>query len=142
MEFIDFLTSFFETTKISVPEAIMFVCFGMSWPVSIIKALKTKKVTGKSPLFMALIAIGYFSGITHKALYSRNFLVILYLFNLSMILIDLWLYAKYTLREKKITQILGTWTRTALTRNREAKGQLTRSPPLQAIHDHILFKNP
>ena len=31
-------------------EALMLICFGLSWPVSILKALRTK-VSGKSPLY-------------------------------------------------------------------------------------------
>ncbi len=89
-----FITSFFEATEISILEAIMLICFGISWPVSVSKALKTKIVIGKSPLFMSMVAIGYASGISHKILYSRDYLVVLYIFNLSMILIDLYLYTK------------------------------------------------
>ena len=36
-------------------EATMLICFGVSWPVSIAKALRTKEVAGKSPWFMILI---------------------------------------------------------------------------------------
>ena len=95
MEIVSFVTSFFETTTISFLEAIMLICWGASWPVSIIKALRTKTVHGKSPLFMLLIAIGYVSAISHKVLYSRDCLVLIYLFNLSMILTDLYLYTRY-----------------------------------------------
>ena len=98
MDIILFVTSFFETSHISILEATMLLCFGMSWPVSVFKALRTKIVTGKSPLSLALIATGYLSGISHKVMYSRDFLVILYMFNLSMILTDLYLYTKYNLR--------------------------------------------
>jgi hypothetical protein len=92
-----FVTSFFEATDISILEAIMLICFGISWPVSVLKALMTKIVVGKSPLFMSLVAIGYVSGISHKIMYSRDYLVVLYMFNLSMILIDLYLYTRYNL---------------------------------------------
>jgi hypothetical protein len=71
----------------------------VSWPVSVFKALRTKKVSGKSPIFMSLIAIGYVSAILHKMLYSYDYLVLLYLFNLSMILTDLFLYTRYNLRD-------------------------------------------
>ena len=98
MNSIQFITSFFEATEISVLEALMLICFGISWPVSVIKALKTKIVIGKSPLFMSLVALGYMSGISHKIFYSRDYLVILYIFNLSMILSDLYLYSRYNLR--------------------------------------------
>ncbi|MGB3212728.1 MAG: hypothetical protein WBB19_18645 [Desulforhopalus sp.] len=95
MDIPGFVASFFESSEISVLEAIMLICFGVSWPVSIIKAVKTKIVQGKSPLFMSLIAIGYISGISHKILYSRDYLVVIYVFNLSMILADLYLYTRY-----------------------------------------------
>ncbi len=93
-----FMPCFVNAPEISILEAIMLVCWGMSWPVSIIKTLRTKKVNGKSPVFISLIAIGYVSAILHKLLYSCDYLVVLYLFNLSMILIDLYLYTRYNLR--------------------------------------------
>ena len=99
MDIIDIVISSFQTTKISLLEAIMLICWGMSWPVSIIKTLRTKKVSGKSPIFMSLIAVGYVSAILHKVLYSYDYLVLLYLFNLSMILTDLFLYTRYNLRD-------------------------------------------
>ncbi len=102
MDIIGFVTSFFETTRISFFEAIMFICFGLSWPVSIIKALRTKIVHGKSPLFMSLIAFGYLCGVSHKILYSRDYLVLIYMFNLAMILTDLYLYNRYNLRGAKV----------------------------------------
>jgi len=99
MDIIGIVTSSFEATKISPLEAIMLICWGVSWPVSVFKALRTKKVSGKSPIFMSLIAIGYVSAILHKMLYSYDYLVLLYLFNLSMILTDLFLYTRYNLRD-------------------------------------------
>ncbi len=102
MHLLDFIVSFFGTTQISILEAAMLLCFGLSWPVSVIKALRTKIVTGKSPFFMALVAIGYTNGILHKAMYSRDWLIILYMFNLSMILFDLYLYSRYNYREKEL----------------------------------------
>lgn len=99
MDHVNFFTSFARSTQISVPEAVMFVCFGLSWPISVGKALRTKKVSGKSPLFMTIIAFGYLCGVAHKIYYSRDLLIVLYLFNLVMILIDLGLYLKYRVGE-------------------------------------------
>lgn len=94
-----------DTFEISIFEAAMLICFGLSWPVSILKTLKTKVVSGKSPLFVALIAVGYICGITHKLLYSMDSLVILYFFNLFLILTDLFLYWRYNNREIILTTI-------------------------------------
>lgn len=102
MDISGLLTSFFESNKISIFEGIMLICFGFSWPVSIIKALRTKTVRGKSPLFMSLIAIGYIFGITHKLLYSFDYLIVLYMLNLTMILTDLYLYTRYSLQDAKV----------------------------------------
>jgi hypothetical protein len=83
-------------TPLSVFEAIMIICFGVSWPVSIAKALRTKVVVGKSPMFMIIVCVGYLSGVAHKLLYSRDWITILYITNFIMVIIDLALYRKYS----------------------------------------------
>ena len=80
---------------LSVFEAAMLICFGASWPISIAKAIRTKVVSGKSPLFMALICVGYISGLIHKLLFSRDLVMILYAINLTAVAIDLGLYFYY-----------------------------------------------
>ena len=79
----------------SIFEVIMLVCFGLSWPISISKALRTKKVEGKSPVFMAVICLGYLSGILHKVLYAPDWVVVLYIINFLMVATDLVLYYRY-----------------------------------------------
>ena len=76
-------------------EAIMLACFGLGWPVSIIKTLKTRVVAGKSPLFMGIVWVGYVSGIVHKMVTSPDWVLCLYAINLVMISIDFALYLKY-----------------------------------------------
>jgi len=76
-------------------EAIMLACFGLGWPVSIIKTLKTRVVAGKSPLFMGIVWVGYVSGIIHKIVASPDWVLGLYAINLVMIGIDFALYLKY-----------------------------------------------
>jgi hypothetical protein len=80
----------------SLFEALMLVCFGFSWPVSIAKALRTKVVAGKSPVFMAIVCLGYVSGIVHKALYAFDWVIALYAINLVMVVFDLVLYFAYS----------------------------------------------
>ena len=36
-------------------EAVMVICFGISWPLSIIKSVKSKSTKGKSLIFMIFI---------------------------------------------------------------------------------------
>lgn len=79
----------------SIFEIIMLVCFGFSWPVSIAKSVKIKNVTGKSPLFMMIVILGYFSGVIHKYLYAYDAVIYLYVLNMIMVFIDLMLYYRY-----------------------------------------------
>ncbi len=76
-------------------EVGMLVCFGASWPLSIAKAVRTKIVAGKSPLFMAVLCCGYACGIAHKLLYSLDWVVALYALNLVLVATDLALYFMY-----------------------------------------------
>lgn len=86
-------------------EIIMLVCFACSWPVSIVKALKTKIVIGKSPFFMIIIIIGYIFGIIHKLVNEPgNWVVWLYVLNLVIVSCDLFLYFKYIEQNRRDLQ--------------------------------------
>ena len=82
-------------------ESLMLICFGVSWPVSIAKALRTRFVRGKSWVFMTLVIIGYISGVLHKILNPDPItghvspVVWLYLLNLAMVVVDLLLYIRF-----------------------------------------------
>ena len=76
-------------------EAIMLICFGLSWPISIAKTLRARRVEGKTPLFMIAITIGYASGIVHKVLHAFDWVTAIYALNLTMVLIDLALYYRF-----------------------------------------------
>ncbi len=77
-------------------EAGMLICFGISWPTSIAKSLRTKNVSGKSPMFMAIVAMGYVSGILHKVFFNYDWVVWLYVLNFLMVSFDLFLYFRYS----------------------------------------------
>ena len=83
-------------------EAAMLICFGISWPVSIAKSVRTKVVSGKSPLFMAILCLGYLCGFTHKLLYSMDWIIALYALNFVLVAIDLTLYFKYLPHEQQV----------------------------------------
>ncbi len=84
-------------------EAAMLIAFGCSWPASIVKSLRTRFVRGKSPIFMAIVLLGYACGILHKVLNpppeTAGFLArhILWLYWLDMALVgtDLALYFRF-----------------------------------------------
>lgn len=44
----------------------MLVCFGLSWPISVIKSIKSGTAKGKSIIFTCVILFGYVCGIIGK----------------------------------------------------------------------------
>ena len=43
-------------------EVAMLVLFGVSWPLSLVKSIRSKSTKGKSLLFLILIDCGYICG--------------------------------------------------------------------------------
>jgi len=74
-------------------EAFMVICFGISWPFSIIKSIKSKTAKGKSLLFMSFVLVGYAFGIGSK-LASDNitYVFFFYVLNFVMVASDIALY--------------------------------------------------
>lgn len=85
----------------SIFEAGMLLCFGAAWPVSIIKALKTKSTNGKSVVFLFIVLFGYISGILHKLIFSLDIVIVFYIINLIMVSIDTALYFYHRRLENK-----------------------------------------
>ena len=74
-------------------EFIMLACFGLSWPISVYKSLKSGSTQGKSVVFIVAIIIGYISGILGKIVNQQyTYVLILYCVNLIVVSIDLFLY--------------------------------------------------
>ena len=76
-------------------EALMLVCFGLAWPFSIYRMLKTKKSSGKSIPFVAIILLGYVSGTCYQWFGERDFVIYLYILNTAMVVMDIALTVKY-----------------------------------------------
>lgn len=70
----------------------MLVCFGAAWPFSIYKSYKSRTNKGKSLLFMAVVLVGYVSGIMHKMFYNMDIVLWLYVLNAALVAADLGLY--------------------------------------------------
>ena len=87
----------------SVFEAGMMVCFGISWPVAALKTYKCKCVHGKSIHFSMLILLGYLCGITHKVLDDMDCVFWLYILNTIFLLLDMYLYWLYKDNKAPIT---------------------------------------
>lgn len=82
-------------------ELLMVLCFGISWPISIAKTLKTKCVSGKSPLFIIFIIMGYIFIIISKLISGDiKYTFYFYWLNLAMTSFDLSLQIYYRKKEK------------------------------------------
>lgn len=77
-------------------EAIMLICFGCAWPLSIAKMLKTKSSGGKSVAFLCIVLVGYFSGICFEITGEFSKVIILYILNTFLVSTDLFLTIKYS----------------------------------------------
>lgn len=80
-------------------EALMIVCFGLSWPMSIIKAYKARTAKGTSIFFMSFIELGYVCGIISKLIENdwspvRILAFVFYIINLVMVGIGICLYIR------------------------------------------------
>lgn len=82
----------------SILEAIMLLCFGAAWPLSIRRSYKSRTTNGKSLGFLLVLILGYIAGIANKFIYNYDFVVYLYMLNLTMVSIDACLW----IRNKKI----------------------------------------
>lgn len=84
-------------------EAIMLVCFGVSWPISIYKSWKSRKVGSKSVVFLYAILVGYVAGIVNKLLYSPDVVLVLYIINFFLVATDIGLYYRNVRLEKQLS---------------------------------------
>jgi hypothetical protein len=74
-------------------ETFMIVSFGISWPVSISKSIRSRTAKGKSLVFMLFVLFGYACGITSKLLRGNlTYVFIFYVLNFVMVAIDLYLF--------------------------------------------------
>lgn len=85
----------------SIFEALMLICFGSAWPVSIYKSYTSRTNSGKSLGFLIIIFIGYLSGVTHKVLYSQDLVIYLYILNALMVFTDILLYFRNSKYDNK-----------------------------------------
>lgn len=86
----------------SIFESIMLICFGLSWPLNVIKAYKAKTAKGTSLPFILLIITGYISGITAKLITGQiNYVLIVYLLNLAIVSLNIVVYFRNVSLDRK-----------------------------------------
>ena len=91
-------------------EATMIICFGISWPLSVYKAWKSKTAKGMSILFLGFIIIGYTAGIVSKIINptfdwsTRWWIFVCYCFNFTMVSINIGLYFVNKARDNRLAR--------------------------------------
>ena len=83
-------------------ELIMLICFGLSWPISVVKSIRTRSTKGKSPIFLGAILLGYVAGITGKIVgHNITYVFAFYCLNFAVVTTDIVLYVINRRREKR-----------------------------------------
>ena len=76
-------------------ETVMLVCFGLSWPINVVKAYKSQTTKGTSLPFIFLIITGYVAGIIAKVIAGQmNYVLIVYIINLMIVSLNVVVYAR------------------------------------------------
>ena len=83
-------------------ETVMLVCFGLSWPLNVIKAYKARTAKGTSLPFILLIITGYIAGITAKLISGQvNYVLVVYLLNLAIVSLNVLVYIRNAPLDRK-----------------------------------------
>lgn len=87
-------------------ESLMLICFGISWPISVYKSIKSKSTKGKSVVFLFAILIGYIAGISGKIIGMCEtgefaYAIIFYIINFIVVSTDTVIYFINRKNEKK-----------------------------------------
>ena len=76
-----------------VLESIMLICFGLSWPVSVVKNIKAHTAKSMSLPFILLIITGYIAGISSKIInHNYSYVLVIYFFNLFVVSMNVVVY--------------------------------------------------
>jgi len=86
-------------------EAVMLICFGLSWPISIARSWKTRTAKGKSYWFLIFALVGYISGLSGKFISGNvTYVVFFYSLNTLMVGTDLVLTIRNTIWDRRAEQ--------------------------------------
>lgn len=71
----------------------MIIAFGLAWPATVIKSVKSRTAKGKSLAFMIGIWLGYLFGVlAHIFSNEINYPMFFYFINMGMVTADICLY--------------------------------------------------
>ncbi|MDR1465983.1 MAG: hypothetical protein LBJ11_11890 [Oscillospiraceae bacterium] len=84
-------------------EAAMVLCFGLSWPMSLLKSWRGRTAKGKSLPFLLAIDLGYVAGIAAKLLAgSVSYVLVFYMVNFLMVSADVALYFRNRTLDRQV----------------------------------------
>ena len=74
-------------------ESIMLICFGISWPLSVVKNFRARTARNMSLPFILMIIAGYIAGITAKICsHNYSYVLVIYAVNLLAVSTNLVIY--------------------------------------------------
>ena len=79
----------------------MLVCFGISWPVDILKTRRTRRTAGQSAASLRRVLTGYLFGMAAKLMravqagIAPETVTVLYALNATLIAVDIALYYRF-----------------------------------------------
>ena len=77
----------------NILETIMLICFGLSWPINLIKAVRARTAKSISLPFYLLITVGYIAGIAAKFIGGNiNYVLIAYFINIIFVILNIAVY--------------------------------------------------
>ena len=83
----------------NILETMMLICFGFSWPISVVHNFRARTARGMSLPFILLIIFGYICGLTGKLIsHNITYVLAVYIFNLLAVSANLLVY----FRNKKL----------------------------------------
>ena len=89
----------------SILETLMIVSFGISWPINVSKAIRSRSTKGKSIMFDYFILAGYLCGLVSKIMtHTFNLAFYFYFPNIIMVTIDVIVYYRNRKLEKAAEQ--------------------------------------
>jgi len=86
-------------------ESLMLISFGVSWPFSIAKSIRSKTAKGKSLFFLLIVIFGYICGITSKLISGNiTYVLVFYIIDILMVTTDLLIYIRNSKLDKLAEQ--------------------------------------
>lgn len=86
----------------NILETVMLVCFGLSWPINLVKNYRAGTAKSTSLPFYLLITVGYVAGIAAKFIGGNiNYVLIAYFINIFFVILNIAVYFRNRVIDKR-----------------------------------------